>query len=72
MEKGKCWKVVLHMTDWQYQHFKRLQMGLSVLDLELADMDDLALSMGMDPVTLADCLCSLNVSCFAAYSEEVR
>lgn len=60
------------MTDWQYQHFKRLQMGLSVMDLDSANMDELAVSMGMDPVTLADCLCALNVARFVARVEEVR
>lgn len=71
MEKEKCFKVTLHTTEWQHQHLKRLELGLSVWDPDLDDLDDLALAMGMDPVTLSDCLVVLTNVLGSAYHEEV-
>ena len=72
LEKEKRWKVVLDLSEWQHQVLKRLELGLLVLDPESDVIDEMALSMGMDPVTCADCVDVLTCALYSAYHEEVR
>ena len=68
----KRWKVVLDLSEWEHQHLKRLELGLMYLDSESDVIDDMALSMCMDPVTCADCVGVLACALYSAYHEEVR
>lgn len=55
MERDVQWEMRFFSTDWEKQHLDRLAFALRYADQDMDVMDDLAVALGMDPVTLADC-----------------